>query len=105
MLNKMGNKRLAVKSTGDVGLQAIQRGAFDYLPKPFELAILIARIKGLLRRKEWFTAAPPAAADVAEADANRIEWAGRVIDLSPAAARAIGVSGLAPVSLRVVGGV
>ena len=30
---------------------------------------------------------------------------GRVIDLSPAAARAIGVSGLAPVSLRVVGGV
>jgi rare lipoprotein A len=31
--------------------------------------------------------------------------AGRVIDLSPAAARAIGVSGLAPVSLRVVGGV
>ncbi len=31
--------------------------------------------------------------------------AGRVIDLSPAAAHAIGVSGLAPVSLRVVGGV
>jgi rare lipoprotein A len=29
---------------------------------------------------------------------------GRVIDLSPAAAHAIGVSGLAPVSLRVVGG-
>jgi rare lipoprotein A len=29
---------------------------------------------------------------------------GRVIDLSPAAARAIGVSGLAPVSLTVVGG-
>jgi rare lipoprotein A len=30
--------------------------------------------------------------------------AGRVIDLSPAAARAIGVSGLAPVSLTVGGG-
>jgi rare lipoprotein A len=29
---------------------------------------------------------------------------GRVIDLSPAAARAIGVSGLAPVSLTVGGG-
>jgi rare lipoprotein A len=28
---------------------------------------------------------------------------GRVIDLSPAAAHAIGVNGLAPVSLRVVG--
>jgi rare lipoprotein A len=29
--------------------------------------------------------------------------AGRVIDLSPAAAHAIGVNGLAPVSMRVVG--
>jgi DNA-binding response OmpR family regulator len=28
-------------------------GADDYLPKPFELSILIARIKGLLRRKQW----------------------------------------------------
>jgi two-component system, OmpR family, alkaline phosphatase synthesis response regulator PhoP len=28
-------------------------GADDYLPKPFELAILIARIHSLLRRKQW----------------------------------------------------
>src|SRR5262249_24870288 len=28
-------------------------GADDYLPKPFELSILIARIRGLLRRKQW----------------------------------------------------
>ena len=28
-------------------------GADDYLPKPFELAILLARINGLLRRRRW----------------------------------------------------
>jgi DNA-binding response OmpR family regulator len=31
-------------------------GADDYLPKPFELSILIARIHGLLRRREWLRA-------------------------------------------------
>lgn len=35
-------------------LEGFAAGADDYLPKPFELAILIARIRGLLRRKKWF---------------------------------------------------
>ena len=35
-------------------LQGFASGADDYLPKPFELAILLARLKGLLRRSEWF---------------------------------------------------
>jgi DNA-binding response OmpR family regulator len=35
-------------------LQGFQSGADDYLPKPFELPILIARVQGLLRRREWF---------------------------------------------------
>ena len=34
-------------------LRGFAAGADDYLPKPFELAILIARIRGLLRRREW----------------------------------------------------
>lgn len=34
-------------------LQGFEAGTDDYLPKPFELAILIARLRGLLRRKEW----------------------------------------------------
>ena len=37
-------------------LRGFEAGADDYLPKPFELAILIARIRGLLRRKEWLRA-------------------------------------------------
>ena len=35
---------------GDV-LQGFEAGADDYLPKPFELQILLARLRGLLRRR------------------------------------------------------
>jgi DNA-binding response OmpR family regulator len=34
-------------------LQGFASGADDYLPKPFELAILIARLESLLRRSVW----------------------------------------------------
>jgi DNA-binding response OmpR family regulator len=34
-------------------LNGFAAGADDYLPKPFELAILLARLRGLLRRREW----------------------------------------------------
>jgi DNA-binding response OmpR family regulator len=34
-------------------LLGFEAGADDYLPKPFELSILIARLNGLLRRREW----------------------------------------------------
>ena len=37
-------------------LRGFEAGADDYLSKPFELAILIARIRGLLRRREWLRA-------------------------------------------------
>ena len=34
-------------------LKGFESGADDYLPKPFNLAILMARIESLLRRKKW----------------------------------------------------
>ena len=34
-------------------LRGLEMGADDYLTKPFELTILIARIRGLLRRRAW----------------------------------------------------
>ncbi len=34
-------------------LKGFDSGTDDYLPKPFELPILIARINSLLRRREW----------------------------------------------------
>src|SRR5207253_1297590 len=35
-------------------LRGFESGADDYLAKPFELSVLIARINGLLRRRAWF---------------------------------------------------
>lgn len=43
--------------TDDV-LRGFEAGADDYLPKPFDLSILFARIQGLLRRKEWLQGRP-----------------------------------------------
>jgi DNA-binding response OmpR family regulator len=41
-------------------LKGFESGADDYLPKPFNLAILIARVESLLRRKTWTRGAAPA---------------------------------------------
>src|SRR6188474_2181295 len=35
-------------------LKGFESGADDYLPKPFELSVLMARINALLRRRKWF---------------------------------------------------
>jgi DNA-binding response OmpR family regulator len=34
-------------------LRGFESGADDYLPKPFELTVLIARLHALLRRRDW----------------------------------------------------
>src|SRR5438445_641613 len=38
-------------------LKGFESGADDYLPKPFNLDILIARVASLLRRKSWMLTA------------------------------------------------
>lgn len=35
-------------------LRGFESGADDYLPKPFELSVLMARLNALLRRRQWF---------------------------------------------------
>jgi DNA-binding response OmpR family regulator len=57
-------------------LGGFEAGADDYLPKPFDLGIFLARLKGLLRRSNWMSmeAKPPAIASVVNVN-------GRTIDL------------------------
>ena len=44
---------LTAKSLPEDVVQGLEAGADDYLPKPFDLPVLLARVKGLLRRRDW----------------------------------------------------
>ena len=70
---------LTARGRAEDVLQGFQSGADDYLPKPFELPILLARVRGLLRRREWFQIGldrQPSAPTVA----SRFTFRGRTID-------------------------
>jgi DNA-binding response OmpR family regulator len=47
---------LTARGRADDVLRGFEAGADDYLPKPFELSILIARVNALLRRRAWHAA-------------------------------------------------
>ena len=49
-------------------LQGFESGADDYLPKPFDLAILLARVESLLRRKNWLRSTAAAKEEPAGSD-------------------------------------
>jgi DNA-binding response OmpR family regulator len=60
-------------------LRGFEAGADDYLPKPFELAILIARIHGLLRRRRWNETSQPEPAPPVR---DVYTFAGRTLDFT-----------------------
>jgi DNA-binding response OmpR family regulator len=59
-------------------LRGFAAGADDYLPKPFDLSILLARLHGLLRRMAWHR--PPAPTETPSEEQGKFEFAGRCID-------------------------
>jgi DNA-binding response OmpR family regulator len=60
-------------------VRGIAAGADDYLAKPFELSVLLARIKSLLRRQTWMSAGEPAPA--ANVPVQEVEINGHRINL------------------------
>ncbi len=71
---------LTARGRAEDVLKGFEAGADDYLPKPFDLNILMARVGGLLRRTTW-NAHDPATAQPTESDPGDIyTFAGRTLD-------------------------
>ncbi len=73
-------------------LSGFASGADDYLPKPFELSVLVARLNALLRRSEWFrkssaegngknAAGPENGGQAEPAESEVFSFDGKTIDL------------------------
>jgi DNA-binding response OmpR family regulator len=80
---------LTARGRAEDVLKGFEAGADDYLPKPFDLKILTARVFGLLRRTSWNTqdvpapatpAAPPVPAVAAPPSSDVYTFAGRTLD-------------------------
>jgi len=64
-------------------LQGFEAGADDYLPKPFDLAILLARVESLLRRKNWLRASSAEQTDPAPAQPSDVfQFDDRTVDFA-----------------------
>jgi len=81
-------------------LKGFASGADDYLPKPFELPILLARLQGLLRRREWMRSGASSAPSNPDVTRNEraeevteyeiVSFDGRTIDFGKQELRANG---------------
>ena len=69
---------LTARGQAEDVLRGFEAGADDYLPKPFDLSVLLARINALLRRREWLNK------DRSKAPQNDVakvfEFGGKTID-------------------------
>ena len=71
---------LTARGRSEDVLRGFGAGADDYLPKPFELPILLSRVRGLLRRHEWFRLQAAAQTVQTEQVASQFSFGGKTID-------------------------
>ena len=73
---------LTARGRAEAIVEGFAAGADDYLPKPFDLGVLFARLTALLRRMQWQTKAEtPSVHSVSPTQTPTFTLAGRTIDL------------------------
>ena len=70
---------LTARGRAEDVLEGFAAGADDYLPKPFDLSILLARLNGLLRRTRWLQPPSPGQATGAH---DIYQFSGKTLDFS-----------------------
>ncbi len=67
---------LTAKGLPEDVVQGLEAGADDYLAKPFDLPVLLARIRGLIRRRDWARGPGegPQSARVGEFDVDFVQF-------------------------------
>ena len=87
---------LTARGQAEDVLKGFASGADDYLPKPFDLSILLARLQGLLRRTAWMrtpaTAERTQAAPDDSGDLGKFSFAGKTIDFGALELRSRGTT-------------
>ncbi len=73
---------LTARGRADDIVKGFESGADDYLSKPFELTVLIARIGALLRRLSWGRRVAQPPGDRAAPVPDRFVFAGREVDFA-----------------------
>jgi DNA-binding response OmpR family regulator len=74
---------LTARGRADDVLRGFEAGADDYLPKPFDLDILVARVQALLRRHGWHLAARAAdQARLAPPTPDQFSVNGKIVDFA-----------------------
>jgi DNA-binding response OmpR family regulator len=79
---------LTARSRPEDVLRGFAAGADDYLPKPFELKIFLARVQGLLRRTAWLrdsvrpSTVEPASTETTRSVGDVYNFDGKTIDLA-----------------------
>jgi len=71
---------LTARGRAEDVLRGFEAGADDYLPKPFELSILLARVNALLRRHAWHAVAREANATTPRPGPDVFKFADKTVD-------------------------
>jgi DNA-binding response OmpR family regulator len=86
---------LTARGRAEDVLEGFASGADDYLPKPFELPILMARLEGLLRRSTWMKEAaerssPSESESSSQGRPDIFSFNGKTIDFGELELRSLG---------------